>query len=80
MEKLQEDYGRGIIDQNTYQKLKRNLDRFTIADINLDDTIIGPATLVTNRPQAIQNNVDKIKKKLTLQKLKDELEIGRAHV
>ena len=52
MDKLQEDYGRGIIDQTTYQRQKRNLDRFSVTDINLDETV---------------------KSKLTLQKLKAEL-------
>ena len=39
MDKLQEDYVGGIIDQTTYQKLKKNLDRFSIADIDLDESM-----------------------------------------
>ena len=69
MGKLQEDYGNGIIDQITYQKLKKDLDRFSIANINLDETI-----LVTHRPKVINTKIDEIKGKLIIQKLKEELD------
>ena len=73
IEKLEQDLSNGIMDQTTYQRLKKKLDSFSVAESNIHKTTIAAAMMVTQRPQVTQSIIDDMKSNLVLQKLREEI-------
>merc|ERR1711915_422659 len=63
----------GIIDQTTYENLKKKLEKFSVAESDLLGSTVAAAVMVTQRPQVTQSIIDQMESNLILDKLKEEL-------
>ena len=73
LDKLEDDHTKGIIDQTTYENLKKKLDKFSVAQTDLHGSTVAAAVMVTQRPEVTQSIIDQIKSNLILDKLREEL-------
>ena len=73
LEKLEQDYSNGNIDQTTFENLKKKLDKFSVAESDLHGSTVAAAIVVTQRPQVTQSIIDQMKSNLILDKLREEL-------
>ena len=73
MDKLEDDHKKGIIDQTTFENLKKKLDKFSVAQTDLHGSTVAAAVVVTQRPEVTQSIIDQIQSNLILDKLREEL-------